>query len=351
MTRPGIMAAVGAALVSFSLGAVSPGAAASIGADEWQAYKDSFLDPSGRIVDTGNKGISHSEGQGYGLLLSYLADRRGDFDTIWAFTRTELLLRDDGLSAWRWDPAATPHVSDANNATDGDLLIAYAAALAGRDWKRPDLTAAATVMASALARDGMETIGGAVMLKPASAGFGADDRPDGPVVNPSYWVFEALPVMAGLAPSGPWSELAADGGRLVAASARIGPAMLPPDWVSLKSRPAPADGFPQEFGYNALRIPLYLLRAGSRDRSLLEPFQQNMVDEEGRVRIVDIKSGTTRQTLDDAGYRIIPALVGCVLDRKKLADDLKRFRPTDYYPSTLHLLALSFARRGHPECL
>jgi endoglucanase len=157
--------------------------------------------------------------------------------------------------------------------------------------------------------------------------------------------------MAALAPAGQWSELAADGGKLIAASAKIGPAMLPPDWVSLKSRPAPADGFPQEFGYNAFRIPLYLLRAGSRDRSLLEPFQQNMADEEGRVRIVDIKSGTTRQTLDDAGYRIIPALVGCVLDRTKLADDLKRFQPTDYYPSTLHLLALSFARRGHPECL
>lgn len=325
--------------------------AGSITSDEWKAYKGKFLDASGRIVDTANNNISHSEGQGYGLLLAYLAENRGDFDTIWAFTKTEMLLRDDGLSVWRWDPAATPHVTDANNATDGDLLIAYAAALAGRDWQRPDLTSAATAMAGALARGSLETIGGSVLLKPGNSGFGAGDRPDGPVVNPSYWVFEALPVMASLAPEGPWTQLADGGNALIAGAMKIGASQLPPDWVSLKAKPAAADGFPQEFGYNAIRIPLYLIRAGSRDRAVLQAFQENMADAEGRVRLVDIKTGDTRQTLDDAGYRAIPALIGCVLDKKPFADELKQFQATDYYPSTLHLLVLSFARRRHSECL
>lgn len=325
--------------------------AGSITSDEWKAYKDKFLDPSGRIVDTANNNISHSEGQGYGLLLAYLAENRGDFDTIWAFTKTEMLLRDDGLSVWRWDPGTTPHVTDANNATDGDLLIAYAAALAGRDWQRPDLTAAAAAMANALARGSLETIDGSVLLKPGNTGFGAGDRSDGPVVNPSYWVFEALPVMASLAPDGPWTQLAEGGNALIASAMKIGASQLPPDWVSLKGKPAPADGFPQEFGYNAIRIPLYLIRAGSRDRAVLQAFQENMADAEGRVRLVDIKTGDTRRTLGDAGYKAIPALIGCVLDKKPLADELKQFRATDYYPSTLHLLVLSFARRRHPECL
>jgi endoglucanase len=285
------------------------------------------------------------------LLLAYLAQDRGGFDTIWAFTRTEMLLRDDDLAVWRWDPAATPHVSDSNNATDGDLLIAYAAALAGRDWQRPDLVAVAARMAAALAEGSVEEIAGSVMLKPGNVGFGPGDRPDGPVVNPSYWVFEALPVMAALAPEGPWAQLADGGHALVVAAMKIGPSRLPPDWVSLKAGPTPADGFPGEFGYNALRIPLYLMRAGTRDRALLETFQQNMADAVGRVRLVDIKTGATRQTLDDAGYKAIPALIGCVLDKKPLPDDVKQFEPTEYYPSTLHLLALSFARRRHPECL
>jgi endoglucanase len=325
--------------------------AASINPEEWAAYKERFLDPTGRIVDTANNDISHSEGQGYGLLLAYLAENRGDFDTIWAFTRTELLLRDDGLAVWRWDPAATPHVTDANNATDGDLLIAYALALAGRDWQRPDLTAVASSMASALATHSIERVAGTVLLKPGNSGFGAADRKDGPVVNPSYWVFEALPVMAQLAPDGPWAELTASGTRLVAGSMQIGSAGLPPDWVSLKAKPAPAEGFPQEFGYNAIRIPLYLMRAGIHDGAVLQSFLENMTDDQGRVRLVDIKSGATRQMLDDPGYRAIPALISCVLEKTPLPEELRQFTATEYYPSTLHLLVLSYARRRHPECV
>jgi len=326
-------------------------AAGAITAGEWSLYKEKFLDPAGRIVDNANGNISHSEGQGYGLLLSYLADNRGDFDRIWAFTRTEMLVRDDGLAAWKWDPAAVPHVTDTNNATDGDLLIAYGLALAGSAWYRPDLTGAATGIATALAAGGLETVGDLVLLKPGNSGFGANERADGPVVNPSYWVFEALPVMAELVPDGPWRELADSGKALLAGSMKAGPSNLPPDWVSLKARLRPADGYPQEFSYNAVRIPLYLVRAGSRDRALLEPFVAQMPDSDGRVRIVDIATGQTRQLLADAGYRIIPALVSCVLDGTRLPDDMQSFTPTDYYPSTLQLLALSYARRHHPECL
>lgn len=338
-----------ALMVLFCMPAVTQ--AASVTSEEWQAYKARFLDPSGRIVDTANNNISHSEGQGYGMLLAYLAGSRGDFDTVWAFTRTEMMLRDDGLAVWRWDPTAKPHVTDANNATDGDLLIAYALALAGRDWKRPDLTAAAAAMATSLAESSIETVAGATLLKPGNTGFGAADRADGPVVNPSYWVFEALPVMATLAPDGAWAQLADSGNKLVASAMRIGSAGLPPDWVSLKAKPAPAAGFPQEFGYNAIRVPLYMIRAGSRDRAVLQALRDNMVDAEGRVRLVDIKSGATRQTLADPGYRAIPALISCVLDRTPLPDDVKQFAATEYYPATLQLLVLSFARGRHPECL
>ena len=347
------MKSVLAAFVASGLTLLSSGSsmAADISADEWRAYKERFVDTSGRIVDTANNNISHSEGQGYGLLLAYLAENRGDFDTIWSFTRTEMLLRDDGLAVWRWDPAATPRVTDTNNATDGDLLIAYALALAGRDWQRPDLTETAAAMASALVKHSIESVAGSVLLKPGNNGFGAADRPDGPVVNPSYWVFEALPVMATLAPDGPWNQLSDGGNQLVASSMRIGKAGLPPDWVSLKAKPTTAEGFPAEFSYNAIRVPLYMIRAGIHDREILQTLRQNMTDTEGRVRLVEIRTGATREALEDPGYRVIPALIGCVLDKIPLTEDLKQFTATQYYPSTLHLLSLSFARRRHPECL
>ena len=41
---------------------------------EWQIYASTFVTADGRIVDNANGNVSHSEGQGYGLLLAALAD-------------------------------------------------------------------------------------------------------------------------------------------------------------------------------------------------------------------------------------------------------------------------------------
>ncbi|UIJ73145.1 glycosyl hydrolase family 8 [Aurantimonas sp. HBX-1] len=324
-------------------------AQASIRPADWAAYRQSFVAPDGRVVDDGNGNISHSEGQGYGLLLATLADDMAAFDLIWSFTRTELLLRDDGLAVWKWDPAATPHVTDPNNATDGDILIAYALTLAGQQWQRPELLASSSTMATAIA----ELIGtsqGRTVIMPGAAGYGTDERPDGPVVNLSYWIYEAFPLLAEIAPATDWQAVSDDGIALLRQSL-LGPRRLPPEWLSIKTRPRPAEGFPGEFGYNALRIPLYLIRAGVTDADLLRTLADGMSTETGGVAIVDIATGEVTTTLTDPGYAIIPALVGCVLDATPIPPALRVFEPTLYYPSTLHLLSLSFVTRAHPECL
>ncbi|PZO81766.1 MAG: endoglucanase [Mesorhizobium amorphae] len=324
-------------------------AAPSVNPDEWTLYKSRFLDVSGRIIDDANGSISHSEGQGYGLLLAVFADAQADFDLIWSFTRTELLLRDDGLAVWKWEPGASPHVTDPNNATDGDILIAYALGLAGDAWNRPDLLAAGQALASAIAQHTLKEDGGRLLLMPAAAGFGRADRPDGPVVNPSYWVWEAFPVLQRLWPEGPWERVESDGAALLP-QARMGETGLPPDWLSVHTRPVPADGFPAEFAYNAIRVPLYLMRAGRTERDLLAPMLENMSNGQGAVRTVK-PDGATGETLADPGYRIIPALGACLLDKTPIPAELRTLSATAYYPSTLQLLALSFARSRHAECL
>src|SRR4051812_9603220 len=230
---------------------------------EWDAYRSRFIEDDGRIVDNANGNISHSEGQGYGLLLSLAANDRVTFEKIWTFTFTELLIRDDGLVSWKWDPAAKPKVSDHNNATDGDILIAYALAKAGMAWKEPRYTAAAQKLARAIGKNTFGRDGGSVFLLPGATGFGAGERSDGPVVNLSYWVFEAFPVLAGLAPEYDWNRVWREGVTLLQ-QATSGRVRLPSDWISIRSRlqTKPAEGFAPEFGYNSLRIPLYLLRAG-----------------------------------------------------------------------------------------
>lgn len=324
--------------------------AASITPADWSAYKTAFLDPAGRIVDTGNNNISHSEGQGYGMWLAVLADAPSDFELIWSFTKTELLVRDDGLAAWKWDPKTNPHISDINNATDGDILIAYALALAARQWNKPNYADAARSIAKTVVTKAVVVKAGRTLLLPGTAGFAEGDRPDGPVVNPSYLIFEAFPVLNELAPSPLWAALSKDGVAQINAFA-FGPRKLPADWVSLKTKPRPADGFPQEFGYNALRIPLYLARAGLGDAALSERLRSGIAIDGGNMATFDLRSGAPKDVLSDAGYRIIPALIACVNTKTPIPDELKHFTSTLYYPSTLHLLALSFATQTRQECL
>ncbi len=40
----------------------------------WESYKARFFKPEGRIVDTGNGGVSHTEGQGFAMLMAVAND-------------------------------------------------------------------------------------------------------------------------------------------------------------------------------------------------------------------------------------------------------------------------------------
>lgn len=327
--------------------AASP-AEPTITAQEWQTYRDHFVSAEGRVVDNGNNNLSHSEGQGYGLLLAVLAQDRPTFEAIWSFTRTELMVRDDGLAAWRWEEDKSPHVTDTNNASDGDVLIAYALAMAGEAWNEPEKTDAARRIVESLGREMLVEVRGNVLVLPGKDGFSATQRPDGPVVNPSYWIFEAAPVFAGLTPQIAWARIAEDEMKVLALAGENA-AGLPPDWVSLSSRkPKPAEGFPPEFGYNNIRIPLYLMRSGAGAEHLA-PYTR-MVGEDGLLR-VDVTTGETKEHLTEPGYRIIGAALNCVLTGEPVPADLQAFSPTSYFAATLQLLTLDFLRRDAPMCL
>lgn len=339
-----LIAAMAIASATTVLGA-QPG---SVSVDEWAAYRSAFVS-DGRVVDTANGDISHSEGQGYGLLLSYLADEPDDFADIWAFTRDELMVRDDGLVAWKWDPQASPHITDSNNASDGDILIAYALALAGDAWKEPDYTEAARSLANAVGETSTMRWRGRDILLPGSFGFRREDQDDGPVINLSYWIFEAFPELARIAPHTDWDSIAQNGRRLINET-RIGPLGLPTDWLSVRSSPpVPAASFSPEFGYNSIRIPLYLLRGGSTESALLRQFVEPLSGETAGTVLV--ASGRTVDALSEPGYRIIGAAVSCVLDGQRVDPALRTFSPQSYYGSTLHLLTLSYLRQSAPQCL
>jgi len=82
----------------------------------WARFKQNFVAPDGRVIDTGQDGISHSEGQGVAMLLAVHHGDRASFERIWQWTKANLQVREDNLLAWRWTPEAG--ISDKNNASE-----------------------------------------------------------------------------------------------------------------------------------------------------------------------------------------------------------------------------------------
>lgn len=315
----------------------------------WTAWKAKFLAPEGRVIDDANGGISHSEGQGYGMLLAVAADDREAFRALWAWTRANLGVRKDGLAAWRWQPGPGRKVSDPNNATDGDLLIAWALAEAGESWDDPAATAAARRIARAIFTETVIRTRLGPTLLPGASGFRAADRKDGPVVNPSYWVFPAFARLERLTPDLDWRGVAAAGEKLVA-EARFGRADLPAEWVSLAGAAAkPADGFERRFGYNAVRVPLYLAWADGGRREWLAPYMARW-SQGGTMAVVDLDDGRDVEPLSDHGYRAIAGVVACALEGTRFPDALRGAEVDRYYPTTLRALALVVVNSRHPTC-
>ena len=108
------------------------------------------------------------------------------------------------------------------------------------------------------------------VLLPGMQGF---ERPEGLIVNLSYWVFPALRELDELEPAPEWQALRGAGIDLLR-EGRFGRWGLPADWILLAQTLAPAAGFPSRFSYDAVRIPLYLMWAGLDTPQLLQAFSR-----------------------------------------------------------------------------
>jgi endoglucanase len=318
----------------------------------WLLYQDKYVNSDGRVIDTRANGISHSEGQGYGMLLAVNADDRRSFDRIWAWTKANLYVRGDGLASWRWDPASMPHVTDQNNATDGDILIAWALAQAAQKWQNGAYRDDARSIANAIAVNATADSAFGKILLPGVHGFSKDDQPDGPVVNLSYWVFPAIRDLGVVSASFPAEELLKTGLKLMR-EARFGPAALPADWISLASaQPVPAQNYPAQFGHDAIRAPLYLAWYSRDYPDLLAGFAKSWrSSSQPSVAVVELATATPISGMADPGYVAVADLVSCSLGNEKTADRAAAFQTTDYYPSTLHLLSLIALAERYPRCL
>lgn len=239
---------------------------------QWKTFTRQFVSPDGRVIDTGNDNVSHTEGQGYGLLFAVAYDDREAFDKIWKWTRVNLQVREDSLFAWKWTPipGKPGGTVELNNASDGDLLIAWALYRAFLQWKDPEYALAATQILDSLRQAAIVPADPGLVLLPGEQGFVHDSRL---TLNPSYFIFPALQDLSRLIFRKEMKGLFASGEK-ICTEARFGAFDLPPDWVWLQgptfSLPENSD-LPSDFGYNAIRIPLQIAWA-TPNSELLAPF-------------------------------------------------------------------------------
>lgn len=318
----------------------------------WHLYKARFLEESGRIVDNVNGDISHSEGQGYAMLLAVAANDKSGFDKIWLWTQQELFIRGDNLAAWKWDPNQSPNVQDTNNATDGDLLIAWALLRARLVWREDRyIQQARNILKDIRQKLIIKTSFGQALL-PGASGFKAEDQSDGPLINLSYWVFPAISELGLIDPLFPDRELIETGLTLVR-KASFGPSGLPANWLSLANNTVKlAENFDPFFGYDSIRIPLYLAWYSNEHMDLLAPYANEWVKDRGySLKVVDLQSGKAVGAMTDAGYRALADTVVCSMNGVVSDNLINNFSPSDYYPSTLHILSLLAISERYPTCL
>ncbi len=317
----------------------------------WELYRSIFMSADGRIIDRENGSISHSEGQGYGMLIAAAAGDRQSFDLLWNWTERELLVRDDNLAAWKWDPTATPRIADMNNATDGDLLIAWALLRAWKEWGVKDhLREANAIIADIVRLATADSPYGKVLL-PGVEGFANKNGRGHAVVNLSYWVFPAIAELERSVPAFKALDLGTSGLALLKAI-EGGSEKLPSDWTAIAgSHPRPADGFAPTFGYNSVRIPLYLAWQTDNEPKLLRSLAAAWSSEsEAGLAVIDVVTHTLVEPMTSPGFDAIHDVIACSLGDVRSADRAKTFAPSTYYSSTLHILSLMALSERYPQC-
>ena len=276
----------------------------------------------GAALDNDNGNVWHSESVGVSLLACARSNNSEKFSKI--YEQAQLLRRKDGLYSWK---AKGTRVLDFNNASDGDVYIAWA--LLEAQKRGLDLPFDAGAKARELMRSIEELCvrpsSHGLIIVPGVYGFISTKSPW--IINPSYWVFPAFHEFQLADSAGPWADLSENGLRILKYS-RFGRFDLPPDWLELSSPVRPAEKLSTRFSYDAMRVALYLAQAGHYEHPALKNTVR-FFKSSNRSWIDLNTSALSPYGMDDSAQVVLTVAQG-----GKSMDRLSR----KYYPASLAVL-------------
>jgi len=297
----------------------------------WAFFKQQFITQQGRVIDNGNDNISHSESQGYGMLMAEFFNDHQSFKQMWHWTKTKLQRPNDALFSWKWQQQ-TPHIPDPNNASDGDIFIAWALLKADKKWPDNQYHQAASNIINELANSHIISLDKEYALLPASHGF---QKPQSTVVNPSYWVYPALNDFA--VQGNIWASLS-QSGRSILDKNQFGEYQLPSDWLEFSGTQwHPSTQFPARFSYSSYRIPLYLIWGGY-ENSVNDNYRNWL--QKNNTAWLDVNSNEMANYAPPKGAHAIAALVQLSQEKFKHRSVLPHPGiQDDYYSASLILFS------------
>ncbi|MBI3794153.1 MAG: hypothetical protein HY280_05440 [Nitrospinae bacterium] len=316
----------------------------------WGKYKSAFIADNGRVEDFGQNRISHSEGQGYGMLLAVANNDRPVFDKIWMWTRDNMGARKDGLFAWQWGNRENGDWGpiDFNNATDGDVLISFALLKAHKKWGAEEYKTAALPVIKAVRTKLAVKRWGYTFLLPGYSGFGKDG---GTMLNPSYFLFSAYRLFAMFEDKDFWEAVNRDSMKILY-KCHFGRFGLPADWIIFSDgNVSPRDGWGGRYGFDAVRI-FYLLSV-ENDQSFKDALGK-MLDYYEKAGYIpewaDFKYDSVSLSPASAGFYSLYATAANKIGKtelaKKLSAEATKKLPTEkdnYYSFSLYLIAATDA--------
>jgi endoglucanase len=223
----------------------------------WYHFKDRFVEDSGRVIDKYN-GVSHSESQSYGMYFAVEYGDKETFDNIYNWTNNNLIKNKDGLYGWKWGAREDGSwgMIDGNNATDGDMWVAYALLLAYEKWGEKRYLNDAKGLMYNIKEYTVIQIQGDTFLLPGSYGFNKDDYIK---LNPGYYIpfiFEKFYVYDH---DQIWKNLVSDTVDMYNRTT-LSQLKVHPNWINynLNSREYEAIDGESIFGFDSIRAPLFL---------------------------------------------------------------------------------------------
>jgi endoglucanase len=238
----------------------------------WDNYKKEYVDQTSfRVVDKQKNGITTSEGQSYGMLMSMWMDDRSSFDGIWKWTQDNLQKPNTNSFSWLWgkningEYKVLSEQGGDNVATDGDIDIAFALIKASQKWgNQLYLESAKLIMKDIWTNEVIITKNGKYLL--VSNDLEKKYNKQEVLVNPSYFNPAAFHEFARVSSEDNWNRLSTDSYEFLEKSSQSildsdgKSSLLPPDWMLVNIedssiKPTGNKDFSSRYSFDAARIP------------------------------------------------------------------------------------------------